>query len=85
MPQAPCYIVICLPKVGGLIAQERDFALEEAGFVAANVLVQASAIDLGCHFETTLTTDEQAGIKGLAGIPFSDTPQVIISIGGLAK
>jgi hypothetical protein len=85
LPQAPCYIVVCLPKIGGLIARERDFALEEAGFVAANVLVQASATGLGCHFETTLTADEQAGIRKLTGIPFSDTPQVIISIGGVAK
>jgi hypothetical protein len=85
LPQAPCYIVVCLPKIGGLIAQERDFALLEAGFVAGNVLVQASATGLGCHFETTLTTDEQAGIRKLTGIPFSDTPQVIISIGGVAK
>ena len=85
LPQAPCYIVVCLPKIGGLIAQERDFALEEAGFVAGNVLVQASAIGLGCHFETTLTADEQAGIRKLTGIPFSDTPQAIISIGGAAK
>jgi hypothetical protein len=61
------------------------FALLEAGFVASNVLVQASAIGLGCHFETTLTSDEQAGIRGLTGIPSSDTPQVIISIGGVAK
>ena len=85
LPQAPCYIVICLPKIGGLIAQERDFALFETGFVAGNVLVQASAIGLGCHFETTLTPEEQAGIKGITRIPFSDTPQVIISIGGTAK
>jgi hypothetical protein len=85
LPQAPCYIVICLPKIGGLIARERDFALEEAGFVAGNILVQASAIGLGCHFETTLTPDEQASIKRVTGIPFSDTPQVIISIGSVAK
>jgi hypothetical protein len=85
LPQAPCYIVIGLPKTGARIALERDFALEEAGFVAANILVQASAIGLGCHFETTLTSDEQSGIQRLTGIPFSDMPQIIISLGGLAK
>lgn len=85
LPQAPCYIVICLPKTSAFITRERDFALLEAGFVAGNVLVQASAIDLGCHFKATLTTDEQAGIRGLTGIPFSDTPEAIISIGGLTK
>jgi hypothetical protein len=85
LPQAPCYIVVCLPKVSRLITQERDFALEEIGFVAGNVLVQASAMGLGCDFETTLTADEQAGIRGLTGIPSSDTPQVIISVGGISK
>jgi hypothetical protein len=85
LPQAPCYIVIGLPKTGARIALDRDFALEEAGFVAANILIQASAIGLGCHFETTLTSDEQSGIQRLTGIPFSDTPQVIISLGSVAK
>jgi hypothetical protein len=85
LPQAPCYIVICVPKVSALIDMERDFALLETGFVAGNVLVQASAMELGCHFKTTLTTDEQSGIRKLTGIPFSDTPQVIISLGGVAK
>lgn len=85
LPQAPCYIVIGLPKTGARIALERDFALEEAGFVAGNMLAQASAIGLGCNFETTLTSDEQAGIQRLTGIPSSDTPQVIISLGGVTK
>lgn len=85
LPEAPCYIVICLSKTGIRMAQERDFALLETGAVAGNILVQASAIGLGCNFETTLTTDEQISIQSSTGIPFSDTPQVIISIGGVAK
>jgi len=85
LPQAPCHIVLCLPKTGWRIAAEQEFALEEAGFVAGNVLLQASAIGLGCNFETPLTSDEQTGIQKLTGIPSSDTPQVIISIGGLAN
>jgi len=85
LPQAPCYMVICLPKTGWRITQDKDFAMEGAGFVAANVLLQASAIGLGCNFETTLTSDEQLGIQKLTGIPTSDIPQVIISIGGQAK
>jgi len=86
LPQAPCYIIICLggkASTGG--AQVKNWALLEMGFVAANILVQASAIGLGCHFETTLTSDEQAGIQKVTGIPSSDTPQVLISIGGVAK
>ena len=84
LPQAPCYIVVCLAGTGGN-EQEQNWALLETGFVAGNVLVQASALGLGCHFETTLTSDEQAAIRKVTGIPSSDTPQVIISIGGLAK
>jgi hypothetical protein len=85
LPQAPCYILVCLGPTSTINAQEQDWALEEAGFVGSNVLVQASAIGLGCHFETTLTSDEQVGIQKLTNIPSSDTPQVIISIGGVAK
>jgi hypothetical protein len=85
LPQAPCYIVVCLGKTVTGIVQEQNWALLETGFVAGNVLVQASAIGLGCHFETTLTPDEQAAIQKVTGIPSSDIPQVIISIGGVAK
>jgi hypothetical protein len=83
LPQAPCYIVICLAGTGN--EQEQNWALLEAGFVAGNMLVQASAIGLGCHFGTALTSDEQAAIRKVTGIPSSDTPQVIISIGGVTE
>ena len=86
LPQAPCYIVICLGgKAAKGTTQVKNWALLETGFVAANILVQASAIGLGCYFETTLTSDEQAGIQKVTGIPSSETPQVVISIGGMAK
>ncbi len=83
LPQAPCYIVICLGTTGTGIVQGQNWALLEAGFVAANVLVQASAIGLGCNFDTALTSDQQAAIQKVTGIPSSDAPQVIISIGGV--
>ena len=82
LPQAPCYIVICIGKDFG---QQQNWALLETGFVAANVLVQASAIGLGCHFDTALTADQQSAIRKATGIPSSDIPQVIISIGGVTK
>ncbi|MCJ7654660.1 MAG: nitroreductase family protein [Dehalococcoidia bacterium] len=85
LPQAPCYMVVCLGTTGTGIAQEQNWALLETGFVAGNILVQASALGLGCHFETTLTSDEQAAIRKVTGMPSSDTPQVVISIGGMAK
>jgi hypothetical protein len=81
LPQAPCYIVICLGKT----TQEQNWALLETGFVSGNILVQASVIGLGCHFDTALTSDQQAAIREVTGIPSSDTPQVIISIGGVTK
>jgi hypothetical protein len=82
LPQAPCYIVICIGKDFG---QQQNWALLETGFVAANVLVQGSAIGLGCHFDTALTADQQSAIRKATGIPSSDIPQVIISIGGVTK
>ena len=86
LPQAPCYIIICLGgKAATGSAQVKNWALLETGFVGANMLVQASAMGLGCHFKTTLTPDEQTGIRKVTGIPSSDTPQVVISIGGVAK
>ena len=86
LPQAPCYIIICLGgKTTTSNAQVKNWALLETGFVGANMLVQASAIGLGCHFKTTLTPDEQADIRKVTGIPSSDTPQVVISIGGVVK
>jgi hypothetical protein len=86
MPQAPCYIIICLGgKAAAGTEQMKNWALLETGFVAANVLVQASAMGLGCYFEATLTSDEQTGIQRVTGIPSSDTPQVIISIGSVTR
>ena len=85
LPQAPCYVIICLDysRVSG--AQVQNWALLETGFVAANILVQATAIGFGCDFEPTLTSGEQASIQTVAGIPSSHTPRVIISIGGVPK
>jgi hypothetical protein len=81
LPEAPCYIVVCHGEIGAGIAQDQNWALLEIGFVAANILVQASAIDLGCYFNTALTPDEQAAIQKTTGIPSTDIPQLIISIG----
>jgi hypothetical protein len=77
LSQAPCYIVLCLQS--SYAGQE--FAQLEAGFVASNMLMQASAIDLGCHFKTKLTSGEQEGIQNATGIPSEHTPLVVISIG----
>jgi hypothetical protein len=77
LSQAPCYIVLCLNSSD--VAQQ--FARLEAGFVASNMLIQASAIDLGCYFKTKLTSGEQEAIQNATGIPSSHIPQAVISLG----
>jgi hypothetical protein len=80
LPQAPCYVVLCLdsPNVG------QPYAQLEVGFVAGNMLIQASALGLGGHFRPRLTSAEQKAIQAATGIPASHLPQVIVSIGPLA-
>jgi hypothetical protein len=77
LSQAPCYVVLCLKS--GMVGQE--FNELEVGFVASNMLMQATAIDLGCHFKTQLTSGEQEAIQNATGIPSEHTPLVVISIG----
>jgi hypothetical protein len=76
LSQAPCYIVLCLNS-----SDVQVFAQLEAGFVASNMLIQASAIDLGCYFKTKLTAGEQQAIQNATGIPSSHIPQAVISLG----
>jgi len=77
LSQAPCYAILCLePSAVG-----QEFAQLEVGFVAGNMLIQASAIDLGCYFKTKLTSGEQEAIQSATSIPSSHIPQVVISLG----
>lgn len=77
LPRAPCYVILCLDSsnVG------EEFARLETGFVASNMLIQATAIDLGCHFKTKLTSGEESSIRADANIPASHIPQAIVSVG----
>jgi len=77
LPEAPCYAVLCLDS--SYVGQQ--YAQLETGFVAGNMLIQASAIGLGCHFKTKLTSAEQKNIQTLTNIPASHIPQAIVSIG----
>jgi hypothetical protein len=76
LSQAPCYVILCLNP-----SDVQEFAQLEVGFVASNMLIQASAIDLGCYFKTKLTSSEQEAIQSATGIPASHIPQVVISLG----
>jgi len=80
LPAAPCYVVLCLDS--SYIGQ--PYAPIETGFVAGNMLIQASAIGLGCHFNTKLTSAEQKNIQAITSIPASHIPQAIVSIGPIA-
>ena len=80
LPRAPCYVILCLNSSD--VGQE--FARLEPGFVAGNMLIQATAIDLGCHFRAKLTSGEQGSIQAATNIPASHIPQAIISIGPAA-
>lgn len=79
LPQAPCYVIICLDS--SYVGQE--YAHLEVGFVAGNMLIQATAIDLGCHFKTALTSAEQKDIRAATNISSSHIPQAIVSIGSI--
>jgi hypothetical protein len=79
LPQAPCYVILCLdsPYVG------QEYARLETGFVAGSMLVQATAIDLGCHFKAGLTSGEQRSIQAATNIPTSHVPHAIVSMGSI--
>jgi hypothetical protein len=77
LPQAPCYFILCLDS--SYVGEE--YARLEVGFIAGNMLIQATAIDLGCYFNAGLTLAEQADIQAATNIPFSHIPYAIVSIG----
>jgi hypothetical protein len=77
LPVAPCYFILCLDS--SYVGEE--YARLEVGFIAGNMLIQATAIDLGCYFNAGLTSAEQEGIQAATNIPSSHIPQAIVSIG----
>jgi hypothetical protein len=77
LPQAPCYAILCLDS--SYVGQE--YARLEVGFIAGNMLIQATAIDLGCYFNSGLTSAERTGIQAATNIPSSHIPHAIVSIG----
>ena len=77
LPEAPCYLILCLDS--SYVGQE--YAHLEVGFVAGSMLIQATAIGLGCHFKTGLTSGERTGIQAATYIPSSHIPQAVVSIG----
>ena len=80
LPEAPCYALLCLDS--SYVGQE--YAQLEVGFVAGSMLIQATALDLGCHIKSDLTSDEQRSVQSAAGIPTSHIPQAVVSLGSAA-
>lgn len=80
LPKAPGYVILCLDSANA----GQQYAQLEAGFVAGNMLIQASALGLGCHFRPNLTSAEQKSIQAATGIPASHLPQAIVSLGSIA-
>jgi len=80
LPKAPCYVVLCLDSsnVG------QPYAQLEVGFVAGSMLLQASAIGLGCRFRTGLSSAEQRSVQAATSIDASRVPQAIVCIGPIA-
>jgi hypothetical protein len=77
LPSAPCCIVLCLREAHA----QQYYAQLEVGFVAGNMLMQAAAVDLGCHFRVKLSPQECQRIQSVAGIPENHVPQSILSVG----
>ena len=63
LPDAPCYVILCLDAED----VDRWYARPETGFVAGNMLLQGSALGVGCRFTTELSGDVQAGIREVIG------------------
>jgi len=77
LPDAPLYIILSLDPDD----MDKWFARLEAGFVAGNILMQGSAIGVGCWFTTGLGDDEQVRIDKAIGLEIDDLPIAIVSIG----
>ena len=81
LPQAPCYILLC---VGA--AQLSDwYSLIEVGFTAGALLLQATAIDLGCAFQAPLNSSLHATIQTIANIPTTHYAHAAIAVGQLPE
>jgi len=77
LPRAPCYVILCLDSANA----GQEFAQLETGFIAGNMLIQASALGLGCHFSPKLSASERKSVQAVTNIPATHIPQAIVSIG----
>lgn len=74
LPDAPCYIILSLDNDD----IDKWYARLEAGFVAGNMLLQGSAIGVGCWFTTGLNDSEQASIDKAIGLERDEFTTAIV-------
>jgi hypothetical protein len=77
LPEAPCYVLLCLTASGLGTWYQRL----ETGFAAGGILVQSGALGLGCAFKAALSSAEQAAVQQITQIPASDYPHAVIAVG----
>ncbi|MEO0067839.1 MAG: FlgD immunoglobulin-like domain containing protein [candidate division WOR-3 bacterium] len=75
---APVYIVVCVNDTSSYRT------MQEAGFVAFNLLMQARALGLGGYITMPLTPQERSAIKNALLLPTSHHPVFVFSCGELA-
>ncbi|MEO0070890.1 MAG: nitroreductase family protein [candidate division WOR-3 bacterium] len=72
---APVYIVVCAGDTSSYQT------MEEAGFVAFNLLIQAQALGLGGFLTMPLTREERTAIQNALFLPANQYPILIFSVG----
>ncbi len=77
IPDAPCYIILCLDKED----MDKWYAQLETGFVGGNMLLQGSAIGVGCWFTTKLDNNEWKKVMNVIDVNSNDFPLAIVSLG----
>ena len=76
LPDAPLYIILS-PDADDM---DKWYARLEAGFVAGNMLLQGSAIGVGCRVTTGFGDDEKQQVREVAGIE-KEVPLATVSLG----
>jgi hypothetical protein len=74
LPTAPHYLVICVGSTGA-------WPELEVGFAAMGAVLEASTMGLQGYMTRDLTSEDQAAIRNTTGIPSTDFPMAIVSLG----
>ncbi|MFH1749067.1 MAG: dockerin type I domain-containing protein [Planctomycetota bacterium] len=77
LPDAPCYILLCLTQSGLSTWYHRL----ETGFAAGGMLLQTGADGLGCTFKAPLSSAEHTALQQITQIPTSDYPHAVVALG----